>query len=82
MQIDHKLLSHFDFNMESEQGQLIASVNNANPKGNNQGVKTINFNLISQLLEIQVDSAANGLTTDNEEMFLQKYEEEILPARE
>ena len=80
MQIDHKLLPCFDFNMESEQGQLVASVNNANQK-NNQ-VKAVDFNLISQLLDIKVVSASNIQSTNDEEQFIQKYENDFLPARE
>lgn len=74
------MLSCFDFNMESEQGQLIASVNKAKPTSNQ--VKAVDFTLISQLLEIKADVGASDLTAEHEQEFITKYEEQIKPERE
>ena len=72
MQIDVKLLPHFDFNRESEQGSLIASINNANKQA--QGAdqaKKVDFSLISKLLAMQVpQSEASSIAVEKEEEFL------------
>ena len=77
MQIDHKLLPQFDFNLDSSVGSVIASQNHSLPK--NVQMKSVDLSLISKLLEIKPRNKEDLKDISNEEEFLKKYEEEIRP---
>lgn len=81
MQVDHKLLPIFSFNLENPEGLIVANVNKCLPKNNVNGV---DLSAIDKLLNIKPlvgSDQEDKLITTEEETFVETYNTEILGKR-
>lgn len=86
MQTDQSLIQTFDFNVDSEAGRLLATINDTRRNTiNSKGPKRLDLVKINRLLNIKPLKGSDGedkLVTEKEEAYITNYENSILKERE